>query len=90
MSDSGTALADGRSAFAERRWWPGSDLRAPAMSRPFLEQVVRRRVAALPDVAVRERAMVVGLTVDGSGGRVAGVGGLGGESPPVAEGERIT
>jgi 2-polyprenyl-6-methoxyphenol hydroxylase-like FAD-dependent oxidoreductase len=43
------------------------------MSRPFLEQAVRRRVADLPNVAVRDRTTIVGLTVDESGGRVTGV-----------------
>ncbi|MGZ8751255.1 MAG: FAD-dependent oxidoreductase, partial [Pseudonocardia sp.] len=52
---------------------PTSDLRGPAMSRPFLEQVVRRRVADLPNVAVLDRATIVGLTADGSGVRVTGV-----------------
>ena len=66
---------------ADFRWYqgggvfrrPSSDLRGPAMSRAFLEHVVRRRVAGLPHVTVRDRATVVGLTVDGSGGRVTRV-----------------
>ena len=43
------------------------------MSRPYLEQTVRRRVAGLPNVAVQDGAMVVGLTVDQSRSRVTGV-----------------
>ena len=60
-----------REAASFRR--PTSDLHGPAMSRPFLEQAVRRRVAGLPNVAVRDGAKVVGLTVDPSGSRVTGV-----------------
>jgi 2-polyprenyl-6-methoxyphenol hydroxylase-like FAD-dependent oxidoreductase len=52
---------------------PTSSLRSPAMSRPFLEQAVRRRVADLPNVAIRDLATITDLTVDGSGSRVTGV-----------------
>jgi 2-polyprenyl-6-methoxyphenol hydroxylase-like FAD-dependent oxidoreductase len=52
---------------------PTSDLRGPAMSRPLLEQVMRRRVADLPHVDVRGGTPIVGLTVDASGSRVTGV-----------------
>src|SRR3712207_1766410 len=52
---------------------PASDLRGPAMSRPYLELVVRRRVRDLRNVVVRDLTAGVGLAVDGSGGRVTGV-----------------
>jgi 2-polyprenyl-6-methoxyphenol hydroxylase-like FAD-dependent oxidoreductase len=52
---------------------PASALRAPAMSRPFLEDAVRRRVGRLPGVTVRDRATVVGLSTDPGGRRVTGV-----------------
>jgi 2-polyprenyl-6-methoxyphenol hydroxylase-like FAD-dependent oxidoreductase len=52
---------------------PDSGLRGPCMSRPFLEQAVRRRVAALPVVELRDRTTAVGLTTDDGGARVTGV-----------------
>jgi flavin-dependent dehydrogenase len=52
---------------------PESGLRGPSMSRPFLEEAVRRRVVALPGVELRERTTAVGLTTDEGGTRVTGV-----------------
>jgi 2-polyprenyl-6-methoxyphenol hydroxylase-like FAD-dependent oxidoreductase len=52
---------------------PVSDLRAPAVSRPFLEHTVRRRVEALPGVVVAAEATVVGLTTDSGRRRVTGI-----------------
>jgi len=43
------------------------------MSRLYLEQAVRRRVADLPDVAVQDMTTVAGLTADGARSRVTGV-----------------
>ncbi len=52
---------------------PASTLRGPAMSRPFLERTVRRRVESLPNVTVRDETAVRGLRVDPSGERVTAV-----------------
>lgn len=52
---------------------PASTLRGPAMSRPLLERTVRRRVEAIPTVAIRDHTAVEGLRVDGSGTRITGV-----------------
>ena len=52
---------------------PASDLRGPAMTRPFLEWTVRRRLAARPNVAIRDRTAVGGVETDASGQRVTGV-----------------
>jgi 2-polyprenyl-6-methoxyphenol hydroxylase-like FAD-dependent oxidoreductase len=52
---------------------PVSGLHSPAMSRPFLERAVRRRVAAWPGISLREEATVVDLTMDDAGRRVTGV-----------------
>jgi 2-polyprenyl-6-methoxyphenol hydroxylase-like FAD-dependent oxidoreductase len=66
---------------ADVHWWdvggparrPSSGLVGPSMSRPFLEQVVRRRVGELPNVSILERSGVDGLTIDRGGQRVVGV-----------------
>lgn len=50
-----------------------SGVMALCLSRPLLESRVRRRVAALPNVAIRERTEVVGLTADAAGARATGV-----------------
>lgn len=52
---------------------PPSDLLGPAMSRPLLEWTVRRRVAALPNVEIRDRTSVTGLCTDATGSRVTGL-----------------
>ena len=52
---------------------PASPLRGPAMSRPFLEWTVRRRVEALANVVVLGDTAVEGLSTDADGGRVSGV-----------------
>ncbi|RFU22177.1 FAD-dependent monooxygenase [Geodermatophilus marinus] len=52
---------------------PASALRGPAMSRPFLEDAVRRRVGLVPGVTVRDGVTAVGLTADPTGRRVTGV-----------------
>ncbi|MET7763010.1 monooxygenase [Streptomyces sp. NPDC005393] len=49
-----------------------------SLSRAFLERTIRKRVAALPDVDVRDRLAVRGLT--GAAGRVTGVELDGGEA----------
>jgi 2-polyprenyl-6-methoxyphenol hydroxylase-like FAD-dependent oxidoreductase len=63
-------------------WWhqaggvarrPKSDLRCPAMSRPFLEWTVRRRVAALPNVEVRSGVGAEDLQFADDRARVSGV-----------------
>jgi 2-polyprenyl-6-methoxyphenol hydroxylase-like FAD-dependent oxidoreductase len=63
-------------------WWhqaggvarrPPSDLRCPAMSRPFLEWTVRQRVAALSNVDVRSGIGAEGLEFTNDGARVSGV-----------------
>jgi 2-polyprenyl-6-methoxyphenol hydroxylase-like FAD-dependent oxidoreductase len=51
-----------------------------SLSRAFLERAVRGRVAALPNVAIRDRLAVCGLT--GASGRVTGVEVDGGETLP--------
>jgi 2-polyprenyl-6-methoxyphenol hydroxylase-like FAD-dependent oxidoreductase len=61
-------------------WHTYGALRAPAtvgqeaalMSRPFLEQLVRQRTLALPNVTLRDGCAAVGL-LEGPGRRVAGV-----------------
>ena len=67
--DAGTGLC----VFRYGRRWPreptGLDL--ISASRPRLEAIVRRRVAALPGVAIRDGATVTALT--GADGRVTGV-----------------
>jgi 2-polyprenyl-6-methoxyphenol hydroxylase-like FAD-dependent oxidoreductase len=64
------------------RLWPAvpTGLRMLSMSRPLLELTVRRRVAALPNVAVRDEVAVAGLTGDAA--RVTGVTLAGGERMP--------
>lgn len=52
---------------------PESGLRGPAMSRPFLEETVRRRLARLPRVTLLDRTPVEGLVTDPTGTRIAGV-----------------
>jgi 2-polyprenyl-6-methoxyphenol hydroxylase-like FAD-dependent oxidoreductase len=52
---------------------PLSDLRDPVMSRPLLEWTVRRRVAALPGVTIRDATGVTGLRTDPARTRVTGV-----------------
>jgi flavin-dependent dehydrogenase len=52
---------------------PASDLHSPAMTRPLLEQAVRRRVANRADVVIRDDAVVTGLTTDATRQRVTGV-----------------
>ncbi len=50
-----------------------SDLMVLAVSRPLLETQLRRRVAALPGVTIRDRTEVVGLLATEDSGRVTGV-----------------
>ena len=52
--------------------WPAepSDLRLVTFSRPLLELAIRRRVAELADVTIRDGVSVAGL--EGAGGRVTG------------------
>jgi 2-polyprenyl-6-methoxyphenol hydroxylase-like FAD-dependent oxidoreductase len=52
---------------------PRSALRGPAMSRPLLEWSVRRRVAALGNVEIRDETTASGLLSYPSGDRVTGV-----------------
>lgn len=52
---------------------PASALHSPSMSRPFLEQAVRRHVEEIPNVTIRDNTAVVGLEEDASGGRITGV-----------------
>ena len=52
---------------------PVSTLRGPAMSRPFLEHAVRRRVESLPNVTVRGKTAVRGLRLDPAGERITDV-----------------
>jgi 2-polyprenyl-6-methoxyphenol hydroxylase-like FAD-dependent oxidoreductase len=52
---------------------PSSEMRGPAMSRPFLEGAVRRHVEALPNVTLRGGTLVEGLLTDTAGARVSGV-----------------
>ncbi|MGH8983650.1 MAG: FAD-dependent oxidoreductase [Acidimicrobiia bacterium] len=63
-------------------WWyqaggvarrPPSDLKGPAMSRPFLEWTVRQRVAAIPNITVRSHVGVEGLELADDDSRVSGV-----------------
>jgi flavin-dependent dehydrogenase len=66
---------------AETRWYnhglrlcpSPSDLRSVAVSRPLLEQRVRDRVRALPNVRVVDRCDVAGLATTPDGRRVGGV-----------------
>jgi flavin-dependent dehydrogenase len=61
---------------------PTSLLVGPSMSRPLLEWMVRRRVAALPNVEVRGGMNVRGLTIDDRSGRVVAIqNGEGDETP---------
>ncbi|HEU4426880.1 MAG TPA: FAD-dependent monooxygenase [Pilimelia sp.] len=62
--------------------WPAAPagLRLVSMSRPLLELTLRRRVVALPNVAVRDQVAVAGLT--GEDHRVTGVVLDGGEVLP--------
>jgi 2-polyprenyl-6-methoxyphenol hydroxylase-like FAD-dependent oxidoreductase len=64
------------------RVWPAVPigLRMLSMSRPLLELAVRRRVAGLPNVTIRDDAAVAGLTGDAV--RVNGVTLSGGEQVP--------
>ena len=52
---------------------PTSDLRSPAMSRPLLEHVLRRRVGSIPNVTIRHGTTADGLELDPSGERVVGL-----------------
>lgn len=52
---------------------PQSALRGPAMSRPLLEWSVRRRVAALANVEIRDETTASGLLSDPAADRVKGV-----------------
>ena len=52
---------------------PPSALRGPAMSRPFLESTVRRRVEALPGVTIHGGVAIEGLVATESGARITGV-----------------
>ncbi len=81
----GTLVSDGAvdgDVVASSRWFfeggflarPAStDLRGLLMSRPMLEDAVRRRVLALPNVQRMENAAVEALTVDDRKQRVTGV-----------------
>lgn len=56
------------------RLHPGNaDLPVVAVSRPFLEHLVRRRVEALPRVQLKDSTNVVGLLTSTRGDRVSGV-----------------
>ena len=59
---------------------PISGIRGPTLSRPFLESAVRRRVAALPSVAIRDGVPVEGVVADPPGERVTAVALAGGET----------
>jgi 2-polyprenyl-6-methoxyphenol hydroxylase-like FAD-dependent oxidoreductase len=50
-----------------------SALRGLLASRPLIEDEVRRRIAALPNVMLRQATAVAGLQTDGAGRRVVGV-----------------
>lgn len=50
-----------------------SGLLALAVSRPLLEHQIRRRVASLPGVTIRQRVTALDLTFDGATGGVCGV-----------------
>jgi 2-polyprenyl-6-methoxyphenol hydroxylase-like FAD-dependent oxidoreductase len=50
-----------------------SELRGPAMSRPFLERAVRGRVECLPNVTIRGETAVLGLQAAGAGERITDV-----------------
>ncbi|MGX1884901.1 FAD-dependent oxidoreductase [Streptomyces sp. NPDC055287] len=52
---------------------PTTELRGPVMSRPFLEAAVRRRVAELPGVTLKDGTAAQGVVADDEGGRVTGV-----------------
>jgi 2-polyprenyl-6-methoxyphenol hydroxylase-like FAD-dependent oxidoreductase len=52
---------------------PASSLIGPAMSRPLLEWTVRQRVAALPNVEIREGVRASGLTLNEHRDRVIAV-----------------
>ncbi len=52
---------------------PASDLRGPVMSRPLLEDTVRRRVASLPNTTIRGGTEVTGVTHDARARRVTGI-----------------
>lgn len=52
---------------------PASTLRGPAMSRPLLEWTLRQRVAAFPNVEIRDGTTVTGLMSDSSRQRIVGV-----------------
>jgi 2-polyprenyl-6-methoxyphenol hydroxylase-like FAD-dependent oxidoreductase len=52
---------------------PASALRGPAMSRPLLESIVRRRVAAHHNVEIRDQTTVTGLLSDPQHQRILGV-----------------
>jgi 2-polyprenyl-6-methoxyphenol hydroxylase-like FAD-dependent oxidoreductase len=52
---------------------PVSPARGPAMSRPYLEWAVRRRVAALANVTIHDRTAVGGLDLDHERAAVRGV-----------------
>lgn len=56
---------------AQRR--PASHLVGPSMSRPLLEDTVRRRVVALPNVEIQPAVSVVGVQIDPSAGAVTGI-----------------
>jgi 2-polyprenyl-6-methoxyphenol hydroxylase-like FAD-dependent oxidoreductase len=76
LIDAGAPLIDqGLDALSlfKTGWAPRikSGVMALCLSRPLLESRVRRRVAALPGVTIRERTEVVGLI--GNGPRVSGV-----------------
>lgn len=59
---------------------PVSGIRGPTMSRPFLEEAVRRRVAALPNVSIREGVSAEGVLADPAGERITAVVLDGGET----------
>jgi 2-polyprenyl-6-methoxyphenol hydroxylase-like FAD-dependent oxidoreductase len=52
---------------------PPSDLSCPAMSRPFLERIVRQRVEAIPNVTIRDETAVAGIDLDPAERCVSGV-----------------
>ncbi|MGH9223197.1 MAG: FAD-dependent oxidoreductase [Acidimicrobiales bacterium] len=56
---------------AQRR--PQSHLRAPAMSRPLLERLIRRRVEAITNVTIRSHTSAEGLTADEGRTHITGV-----------------
>ena len=68
MQNQAKLFSEGRSLAAAP-----SDIIVLAASRPLLETHLRRRLAALPNVTIRDRTEVVGLTATEDNARVTGV-----------------